>query len=79
MTNTNVTTFRKNLFSYLRDAIEFNDVINVSTKNGNAIIINEEEYNGLIATISLSSNPVMEKKITEGLNTPIEDCETLEL
>ena len=36
MTNTNATNFRKNIFEYLNQAVEYNDVINVTTKNGNA-------------------------------------------
>ena len=46
MTNTNSTNLRKNLFSYLESVIDYNDVINVNTKKGNAIIISETEYNG---------------------------------
>lgn len=77
MTHTNVTIFKKNLYSYLRDVIDFKDIINVSTKHGNAIVISEEEYNGMIATISLGSDPVMKKKIVVGLHTNLEDCEAL--
>lgn len=47
MTNTNATNLRKNLFSYLDSAIEYNDIINVNTKKGNVIITNESEYNVL--------------------------------
>ena len=53
MTNTNATNLRKNLFSYLESAIDYNDVINVNTKKGNAIIISEAEYNGLLETLYL--------------------------
>ena len=48
MLNTNATNFRKNLFKYLDLAIDFNDVINVSTKKGNVVILSEEDYKGLI-------------------------------
>lgn len=48
MTNTNATNL-KNLFSYLDSAINYNDVINVNTKN--VIIISEAEYNGLLETL----------------------------
>ena len=47
MTNTNITNLRKNLFEYIDQAITYNDVINVNTKKGNAVIMSEEEYNGL--------------------------------
>ena len=48
MTNTNATNLRKNLFEYLNQAIEYNDIVNVNTKSGNAIIMSEEEYNGMV-------------------------------
>ncbi|BBM36524.1 hypothetical protein JCM16774_1457 [Pseudoleptotrichia goodfellowii] len=34
MTNTNATNLRKNLFSFLDAAIDYNDIINVNTKKG---------------------------------------------
>ena len=39
MTNTNATNLRKNLFSYLDSTIEYNDIINVNTKNVDIIIV----------------------------------------
>lgn len=62
MTNTNVTNLRKNLFSFLDSAINYNDIINVNTKKGNAIIISEAEYNGLLETIYLLSAPEWKKE-----------------
>lgn len=74
MTNINITNLRKNLFEYINQAVEFNDVINVNTKSGNAVIISEDDYNGLMETLYLSSNPTVKKEITDGLKTPLEDC-----
>lgn len=74
MTNTNITNLRKHLFEYVNQAIEYNDVINVNTKSGNAIIMSEEEYNGLIETLYLSSNPKVKEDIVKGINTPLEEC-----
>lgn len=74
MTNTNITNFRKNIFEYVNQTINYNDVINVSTKDGNAILISEEEYNSLLETLYLCSMPGMEKSIIDGMNEPIEDC-----
>ena len=78
MTNVNATNLRNNLFSYLESAIDYNDVINVSTKKGNAIIISEEEYSGLLETLYLTSNPTMKSRLDEGLNATLEDCEDFE-
>ncbi len=73
MTNTNATNLRKNLFGYLDSAIEFNDIINVNTKKGNAIILSEQEYNGLMETLYLSSIPGMKERLKDGLNATLED------
>lgn len=78
MTNTNATNLRKNLFSYLESAIDYNDVINVNTKKGNAIIISEAEYNGLLETLYLLSDPTMKEKIEAAKNAADEDYEVFE-
>ena len=78
MTNTNATNLRKNLFTYLDSAIDYNYVINVSTKKGNAIIISETEYNSLLETLYLLSVPGMKERLKEGLNATVDDCEDFE-
>lgn len=79
MTNTNLTNLRKNLFDYANSCVKYNDVINVNTKDGNLVMISEEEYNGLLETLYLSSIPGMKESIIEGLNTPIEECVELNI
>lgn len=74
MTNTNVTNFRKNIFSLLEQTIKYNEPVNISTKDGNAVVISEEDYNGLMETLYLSSIPKVREDIIEGLNTPIDEC-----
>jgi len=78
MTNTNSTNLRKNLFSYLESVIDYNDVINVNTKKGNAIIISETEYNGLLETLYLLSDLNMKEKIETAKNATDEDYEVFE-
>ena len=55
MLNINITHFRKNIFDLLEQTIRFNEPINVTTKNGNAVVLSEEDYNGLMETLHLSS------------------------
>ena len=74
MTNTNITNFRKNMFEYVNQAVEYNDIINVSTKNGNAVIMSEEEYNGLMETLHLSADSRVQKEILDGLQESLENC-----
>ncbi len=74
MLNINITNFRKNIFSILEQTIKFNEPVNVSTKDGNAVMLSEEDYNGLMETLYLSTMPAMKEKILEGLNAPLEEC-----
>lgn len=57
MVNTNATSFRKDMFKLLEQTIRFNEPINISTKDGNAVVISEEDYNGLMETLYLFSMP----------------------
>ena len=74
MTNTNITNFRKNIYELLEQTIKFNEPINISTKNGNAIVLSEEDYNNLMETLYISSIPGLKDDIIEGLKEPLEDC-----
>lgn len=76
MTNTNITNLRKNLFDYIDLAVTYNDVISVNTKNGNAVILSEDDYRGLIETLNLSRDERVRNEIIEGINTPLDDCVT---
>lgn len=73
MTNTNATNFRQNLFEYLNQAILHNDVININTKNGNAIVLSEEDYSGLLETLYLMQSKRTYAEIVTAMNEPEEE------
>lgn len=74
MTTTNITNFRKNAFNYVEQTIRYNEPLNISTKEGNAVLLSEEDYSGIMETLYLVSMPGMREKIMEGMSTPLEDC-----
>lgn len=74
MTNTNITNFRQNVFEYINQAVEYNDVININTRNGNAVILSESDYNSLLETLYLSSNSRVKNEIIEGKKAQLNDC-----
>ena len=57
MTNTNITNFRKDIYELLDRTIKYNEPINISTKNGNAVVLSEADYNNLMETLYISSIP----------------------
>lgn len=78
MTNINITNFRKDIFEYASQVVNYNDIINVTTKEGNVIVMSEEEYNGLMETLYLCSIPGMKERLEEGKKATLEDCEDFE-
>lgn len=68
MTNTNITNFRKNIYELLETTIKYNEPINVSTKNGNAVVLSEDDYNSIMETLHILSVPGLKDEIVEGLN-----------
>lgn len=74
MTNTNVTTFRKKIYNLLEQTIKYNEPINISTKNGNAVLLSEEDYNNLIATLEIENNKKLKEDVLKGMNEDLKDC-----
>ena len=74
MTNVNVTNFRKDIYELLDQTITYNEPIHISTKNGNAIVLSEEDYNNIMETLYISSIPGLKEDIIKGLKEPIDEC-----
>lgn len=77
MTTITTTALRKDIFNYLDSVVDYNEVINVSTKKGNAIIISEEDYNGLLETLYIKQFAT-EEEIKHWKNATADDCVELE-
>ena len=74
MINTNVTHFRKNVSTLLEQTLKFNEPIHVSTRNGNVLVLSEDDYRGILETLEMNANPVMKQKLLEGKDTPLSEC-----
>ncbi len=75
MTSTTITNLRKKLFAYVNQAITYNDPVSIVTKEGNAVIISEEEYHGMLATLALMEEPGLVESIRKGMKEKDGDCE----
>lgn len=78
MTNITITNARQDLFKIASSCIKFNNQVNISTKEGNVILISEEEYNNLMESLALAGIPGLYESIEEGVATPLEECEKIE-
>lgn len=68
MTNTNITNFRKDIYEMLEQTIKYNEPINISTKNGNAVVLSEEDYNSIMETLYIMSIPGLKDEIIKRSN-----------
>lgn len=73
MTNTNITNFRKDIYNLLEQTIKYNEPINISTKNGNAVILSEEDYNSIMETLYIMSVPNLKDEIIKRANDKNEE------
>lgn len=72
MTVVSATALRKDIYQYLDTAVQYNDVVTVTTKRGNAVVMSEEDYLGLLATAEIESMPGLTARILEASKEPIE-------
>lgn len=57
MSVTNATALRKNLFGTIENVVTYNEPVTVTSKSGNVVMISESDYNALMETVYLMSNP----------------------
>ena len=70
MVTTTITNFRKDLSKYVSNVVRSKHPLQVITKEGNAILLSEEEYNGMLATMEIMSVPGMLERINAAANEP---------
>ena len=70
----NATTARNNFFKIMEETLNTHKPVTVTGKNGNVVIISEEDFSSIQETLYLSSIPGMREKIINGINTPLEEC-----
>ena len=68
---------RKNLFGLIKEINESSQPVNITSRQGNAVLISESDWNSVQETLYLYSIPKMKDSIDEGINTPAEECTPL--
>ena len=69
MTNVNISIAKAKLFDLAHSCIRFDDAFNISTKDGNIILISEKEYNNIIESLRLASTKGVYECIENAVNT----------
>ena len=70
MINLNISKARDELYKLASSCIRYNDTVNISTKEGNVILLSADEYNSLIESLYLAGIKGVYEDIEEAVKTP---------
>lgn len=65
---------RMSLCRLIDQVAETHEIIRISGKTTNAILVSEEKWNAIQETLYLYGNPETHKSIKESMNTPLRRC-----
>ena len=63
----NYTNFRANLKSYMDKAKNDYETIVVTSKDGNVVMLSEQEYNNILEKLFIMSNTEMVRRLNESI------------
>ena len=74
MSNLPLDEAQNNLPQLIDEVAQSHKPVLITSANGNAVLLSEEDWSSIQETLYLLSVPGMRKSIKEGLLTPIEEC-----
>ena len=76
MNSLNVTNARKNLYKLIEETASSHQPVKITGKSASAVLVSEEDWDGINETLYLLSIPGMRESIRSGKQEPLEDCST---
>jgi antitoxin YefM len=76
MNTISATEAQTEIIRLMDEVAEKHKPVKITGENSNAVLLSEEDWNAIQETLYLLSIPGMRESIIEGMNAPIEDCET---
>ena len=73
MSSINITNARKDLYRIVSSVNETHEPIEITGKDGNAVLIGEEDWRSIQETLYLTSIPGMRESIVEGMKQPVSE------
>ena len=68
------TKAREKLYRLIDETNESHEPIQITSKRTNAVLISEDDWKSIQATLYLLSIPKLRKSIIKGLKTPASEC-----
>jgi len=76
MTTITASEARANLYRLIDETASSHEPLLSSGKRNNAVLVSEEDWSAIQETLYLLSVPGMRESIREGMETPVDECET---
>ena len=73
MVTLNISNARDELYKLAASCIKYSDIINITTKDGNVIMISEDDYRSLIESLYLAGIKNVYESIEEVTRTPSDE------
>ena len=70
MVTLNISKARDELYKLASSCIKYNDVVNINTKDGNVVMISQDDYNSLLESLYLAGIKGVYEDIEEAVKTP---------
>ncbi|MGE4170665.1 MAG: type II toxin-antitoxin system Phd/YefM family antitoxin [Candidatus Margulisiibacteriota bacterium] len=70
----NVTKARQHLYNLIHEVNENHQPIEITSKNGNAVLISSEDWEAIQETLYLEQIPGMRNSIKKGMAEPLSAC-----
>jgi prevent-host-death family protein len=74
MQTINATNARKNLYRLIEEVLKNHEPVQITSKNGDAVLIADEDWKSIQETLHLLSIPGMRESVKKGMDTPLEEC-----
>ena len=74
MESLTVTNARKNLYKLIEETAASHQPVKIIGKSANAVLVSEEDWEGINETLHILSIPGIRESITKGRQEPLEDC-----
>lgn len=70
----NSTQARKDIYKIQKEIIQNHEPIVITGKDGNTVMVSEEDWNAIQETLFLLSIPGMRDSVTKGMKQPLKEC-----
>ena len=70
----NVTSARKDLYNLVA-MVQDHETVTITSKDGNAVMVSEEDWDAIMETIYVMGDPDFQKNLEEARNTPLDERE----